>query len=716
MTDLSAPAVDMDEADVIVNAKTQQKSEFVHLSSAQMPTPAKNERTADSSLENEAAPYNDTYTHTSESAAEKNEGANGAVATRVCDQDTPSKARSAQQQLRSQLEADAASIGIPVSQNQGSNAATGPVNANPASTETPRQPSHDSYPYHSPNARSSHRGPYYPPSGNTNMDGNSYYPPSGPPGLEHQQWQHYNPRDPPYYPGHGHHGPPPPPHMQGSTYHPPPPPTYHGYDNGPPPPPPPMGSPHGMHRSPHRYGHMGPPSGSYNPHYGPPGGYYDNYNRGHYGDTNHQSQLGGSGMYAGGEMGSPSNAQVTIAGQKRPHDETVTARRTPVMEGHDNREREVSQGNFERQSVQTSDLQDEGMNSGAARKAESFQEENGATSTPERSSKKQHVEGNVDSANAVSISPFMRAFIKAKNDIGTKQRVELQNDQGAAKTNMPPPDMSPVKEDQMQSVSSHVRGAPSSIPHPPTNAQGSGNSDTPSSIHPPQNANSTPMNPHGTVHPRDPNYQGYPTVAYQASGGDHHPMSSPRGYDAYYGSPQEAPYYGQYQQGPGGYHPPPPYPGHGAHHGYPPNQGYYYGGPNEMEMHHNPQGPDRDRDGYYNNHNTGPPPPHHPQTPYAPTQSIETSQRPQYVTPESHPLTPNSGSPNAAGRNTQDQNSISKTEEGDYTKMLRSKGERVTDRKKLQNKAWFDRFEELKSYKMEYGDCLVPQKFLPNPR
>lgn len=47
--------------------------------------------------------------------------------------------------------------------------------------------------------------------------------------------------------------------------------------------------------------------------------------------------------------------------------------------------------------------------------------------------------------------------------------------------------------------------------------------------------------------------------------------------------------------------------------------------------------------------------------------------------------------------------------------MLRSKGPRMTDRKKLQNKAWFDRFEELKKYKEDHGDCLVPQKYPPNP-
>jgi len=85
------------------------------------------------------------------------------------------------------------------------------------------------------------------------------------------------------------------------------------------------------------------------------------------------------------------------------------------------------------------------------------------------------------------------------------------------------------------------------------------------------------------------------------------------------------------------------------------------------------------------------------------------------VTPESHPLA--SASPSAVERKTHNEQTSkqSKAEEGEYTRLLRSKGERVTDRKKLQNKAWFDRFEELKVYKEEYGDCLVPQKFPINP-
>jgi hypothetical protein len=43
-------------------------------------------------------------------------------------------------------------------------------------------------------------------------------------------------------------------------------------------------------------------------------------------------------------------------------------------------------------------------------------------------------------------------------------------------------------------------------------------------------------------------------------------------------------------------------------------------------------------------------------------------------------------------------------------------GKKASDRKQLQSKAWYDRFEELKEYKKQHGDCLVPQKYPTNPR
>ena len=45
-----------------------------------------------------------------------------------------------------------------------------------------------------------------------------------------------------------------------------------------------------------------------------------------------------------------------------------------------------------------------------------------------------------------------------------------------------------------------------------------------------------------------------------------------------------------------------------------------------------------------------------------------------------------------------------------------NKSSKLSDRKAMQSKAWYDRFEDLKKYKEEHGDCMVPQKYPPNPR
>lgn len=39
----------------------------------------------------------------------------------------------------------------------------------------------------------------------------------------------------------------------------------------------------------------------------------------------------------------------------------------------------------------------------------------------------------------------------------------------------------------------------------------------------------------------------------------------------------------------------------------------------------------------------------------------------------------------------------------------------ISDRKQLQSQAWYDRFQELSEYKEKHGDCMVPQKYAPNP-
>ena len=280
------------------------------------------------------------------------------------------------------------------------------------------------------------------------------------------------------------------------------------------------------------------------------------------------------------------------------------------------------------------------------------------------------------------------------------------------------------------------------------------------------NANATPIN--SNAHP--PPYSAAGT-SYGINRGSSVPMSSPEMYDPYYsGGPGMAPNahvagYGHgaaphWQHGGTPTHPHPGYPGpnpagqpptphgpppHGHGHalGPPPHPKptMYYDGMSEMDA--NAQGlqhgmtapPDYDRNMYYNPYGAAPgsaphghhgPPTRangqvghghgHPLTPYGAAQTMEPTHNKPYVTPESrlhgNQQLQGMGSPQAervppAGGN---------FEEGEYTKLLRSSGERLTDRKKLQNKAWYDRFEELKVYKQEHGDCLVPQKYSPNPR
>jgi len=39
----------------------------------------------------------------------------------------------------------------------------------------------------------------------------------------------------------------------------------------------------------------------------------------------------------------------------------------------------------------------------------------------------------------------------------------------------------------------------------------------------------------------------------------------------------------------------------------------------------------------------------------------------------------------------------------------------MSDRKQMQSQAWYDRFRELTKYKENHGNCMVPQKYEPNP-
>jgi len=39
----------------------------------------------------------------------------------------------------------------------------------------------------------------------------------------------------------------------------------------------------------------------------------------------------------------------------------------------------------------------------------------------------------------------------------------------------------------------------------------------------------------------------------------------------------------------------------------------------------------------------------------------------------------------------------------------------MSDRKQMQSQAWYERFRELREYKDQHGNCMVPQKYEPNP-
>jgi len=228
---------------------------------------------------------------------------------------------------------------------------------------------------------------------------------------------------------------------------------------------------------------------------------------------------------------------------------------------------------------------------------------------------------------------------------------------------------------------------------------------------------------------------------------------SPEGFDAPYrrygrGRFEGTPSAGYYDEPPppqphGGYspyRPPPPQllPGYGPP---PPSLGYYSDGINDYY-----QVPEYDEAMYYHRMMYGGPTPHgapgggymyddprsappppallrsHPHTPYGGHYAPSESPQKPYVTPDSrtYPFMGNSSGQGSIphGMGLPPETKFPKTqpmEEGEYTKLVRSKSVRLTDRKKLQNKAWYDRFEDLKQYKEEHGDCMVPQKYPQNP-
>jgi len=248
-----------------------------------------------------------------------------------------------------------------------------------------------------------------------------------------------------------------------------------------------------------------------------------------------------------------------------------------------------------------------------------------------------------------------------------------------------------------------------------------------------------------------------PPSSYPGATGQQLPMASPENYahDPYYSmhapSPSGAPHLGYYQHQQHHnqvYHPHAPTPGSGPgapHAGYyqhqqPSPTGYYYDPMNNNDpsaaTHGNPHtyghgghgqqpqpSPPMPMDGYQRDNTYGqqqqhqhgiyPPSSGHSQVPGTTTYPPHNGHSHPHV--NQHPLTPFVPQGDKNYVSPEQQVGMGNDVEGDYTKMLKSKGPRLTDRKKLQNKAWFDRFEELKTYLEEIGDCLVPQKYPPNP-
>ena len=108
-----------------------------------------------------------------------------------------------------------------------------------------------------------------------------------------------------------------------------------------------------------------------------------------------------------------------------------------------------------------------------------------------------------------------------------------------------------------------------------------------------------------------------------------------------------------------------------------------------------------------------------PNTPYQPEvkSSYETEKDPNkiFVTPE-----------HISSEQLSEIQDISSSSSSQSTDHIEAKNNRLastsgtkrpaTDRKQLQSKAWYERYEDLKEYKEKHGDCLVPQKYPPNPR
>lgn len=597
--------------------------------------------------------------------------------------------------------------------------------------------------YPSPASQPVHHGSYYPHYGGEppiSMRESPMGPTPGS-GPDDQQWRHYNPRDHPYYPtsahasdGYGHvshtypplNGPnspfdPPPRHHHNTRYI--------------------MGSPLGH---PDAMGRGGSMHGGYTPDYGSPSKYYETIHnmggsgvrgtpRGHGGQygMHHGTMMNNSPYHPGGPnsamlyrgggatMNGSSPPGVNIAPHYSPPNHASKEKQKRPYEDMQPR----NQNGDDRTAMSVRKEESSQRDVTAEKFSQSPAVDAAATTveTPEKEAKRQRVTKKQDDSMPTSDLRHSETMTTVpEEEVNEVMKASVVSNEASREKMMVPPQSGPSRS------------------YPGHNA-GMAKSDV-------MDRNSFPQNHHERgVYFSDsaaPCYYGENGPMRAGTGGAKSgpPFSSPEGYNAPYGGygrggPDAPP-------GAGYYDPPPSHPSSASHRGYPPygpppphvypgygppppmSQGYYYEGMNDYYP-----GPDYDGNMYYNRMYGGPPPPtgpgfhgdprSHPRTPYGVQYPMESPQKP-YVTPDSRthiygsgqgPSPPGMASPPEVGL-TQQRAGV---EEGEYTKLLRSKSARLTDRKKLQNQAWLDRFEELKKYKEEHGDCQVPQKYLPNP-